>query len=331
MRVMMLGSPRRIVLGTVVAERVLDALALASIFVFVVAARGLSFGPLAVHRRRSAWSGRRSPSRVAVARRAAATGDLLAAAREWLRPAICVDARSLIGAPRARASSCVSLVVWLVEASVYLTVGSATGGVVSVSSGALYVVALTNLSALVPRRTRLCRARFDAAVLLALGSRRISRRLGYLAACCRFVLFVPITVAGLALLARPDSLAASMTAVARARPLDAARRRLRVALGGSRRAHRALRPDALPAHAAAARRLLDRRGAVGRHRAPSAGRRSRTLLRQDGSPPGVLPAAARLDRRVRRRRARDARAVARVRRSPASRSRTRPAASSSTA
>jgi hypothetical protein len=190
MRVMMLGAPRRIVLGTVVAERVLDALALAAIFAFVVAVRGVGFGPL--------------PYLIAACLAGAAVVALLwvvaprsarlLAAREWLRPAAGAT-RDLLGA-RGLALLAVSLVVWLVEASVYLTVGAAAGIALGLT-GALYVVALTNLSALVPAAPGYV-GTFDAAVLIALGSLKLPA-LGYLLVL-RFVLFVPITVVGLALL-----------------------------------------------------------------------------------------------------------------------------------
>ena len=189
MRVMMLGSPRRIVLGTVVAERVLDALALAAIFAIVVAARGLSFGPLPY----VVAAGAIGMLALAIAWRIAPHSRRLLAAREWLRPAI-RSTRDLLGR-RGAALLVVSLLVWFVEASVYMTVGSATGVSLGLI-GALYVVALTNLSALIPAAPGYV-GTFDAAVLLALGSLRLPA-LGYLLVL-RFVLFVPITVVGLAL------------------------------------------------------------------------------------------------------------------------------------
>ncbi len=189
MRVMMLGSPRRIVLGTVVAERVLDALALAAIFAFVVAERGLSFGPLPY----VVGVGVVGAVALVVAWRMAPRSRRLLAAREWARPAI-GSTRDLLGG-RGLALLTVSLIVWLVEAAVYLTVGSAAG--VSLGMvGALYVVALTNLSALIPAAPGYV-GTFDAAVLLALGSLHLPA-LGYLLVL-RFVLFVPITIVGLAL------------------------------------------------------------------------------------------------------------------------------------
>ena len=189
MRVMMLGSPRRLVLGTVVAERVLDALALAAIFAFVVAARGVGFGPLPY----VIAAGVAGVAVLGLLWVAAPRSARLLSAREWARPAIGAT-RSLLGA-RGLALLAVSLVVWLVEASVYLTVGAAAGIALGLT-GALYVVALTTLSALVPAAPGYV-GTFDAAVLLALGSLRLPA-LGYLLVL-RFVLFVPITVVGLAL------------------------------------------------------------------------------------------------------------------------------------
>jgi uncharacterized membrane protein YbhN (UPF0104 family) len=90
-----------------------------------------------------------------------------------------------------------SLALWAVEASVYLVVGLAVGLHLG-TGGALYVVALTNLSALIPAAPGYV-GTFDGAVLLAL--RSLHRpALGYLLVL-RFVLFVPITVVGFALFA----------------------------------------------------------------------------------------------------------------------------------
>jgi uncharacterized membrane protein YbhN (UPF0104 family) len=189
MRVMMLGAPRRIVLGTVVAERVLDALALASIFAFVVAERGLAFGPLPY----VVAAGAVAAVSAVVLWRVAPRSRRLLVAREWLRPAMV--ATGALAGRRGFVLLAVSLVVWLFEASVYLTVGSAAGVSLGIT-GALYVVALTNLSALIPAAPGYV-GTFDAAVLLALGSLHLPA-LGYLLVL-RFVLFVPITVVGLAL------------------------------------------------------------------------------------------------------------------------------------
>jgi uncharacterized membrane protein YbhN (UPF0104 family) len=116
----------------------------------------------------------------------------LARVRAWLTP--------IGGATRDLASGhgaglvVVSLALWLVEASVYLIVGDAVGIRLG-ATGALYVMALTNLSALIPAAPGYV-GTYDAAVLLALRSLG-KPALGYLLVL-RFVLFVPITLAGLA-------------------------------------------------------------------------------------------------------------------------------------
>ena len=156
----------------------------------IMEGRGLSFGPLPY----VVAAGAIGAAALAVAWRVAPSSRRLLAAREWVRPAIW-STRDLLGR-RGVALLVVSLVVWLVEASVYLTVGSATGVSLGLV-GALYVVALTNLSALIPAAPGYV-GTFDAAVLLALGSLRLPS-LGYLLVL-RFVLFVPITVVGLAVL-----------------------------------------------------------------------------------------------------------------------------------
>ncbi|HZP73604.1 MAG TPA: lysylphosphatidylglycerol synthase transmembrane domain-containing protein [Gaiellaceae bacterium] len=184
MRVMMLGGKRRAVLGTVVAERALDVAALGLIFGVVVAERGLAFGPL--------------PYLAAAGAAAAVAGVLVwrlaPRVREWALP-VATATRELLSAYGA-ALLALSLVIWSIEAAVYATVGSAVGIRLGVTGG-LYVMALTNLSALVPAAPGYV-GTFDAAVLLALRSLGLPA-LGYLLVL-RFVLFVPITVAGFAVL-----------------------------------------------------------------------------------------------------------------------------------
>jgi glycosyltransferase 2 family protein len=182
MRVMLVGGRRRVVLGTVVAERMLDAAALALIFGVVVLDRGLAFGPL--------------PYLVA-----AGAGLLAAIAlvwrfvprvREFVGPVVAVS-RNLLSL-RGGALLALSVALWLLEAAVYATVGAAVGVQLGIT-GALYVMALTNLSALVPAAPGYV-GTFDAAVLLALRSLQLPA-LGFLLVL-RFVLFVPITIAGFA-------------------------------------------------------------------------------------------------------------------------------------
>jgi len=182
LRVVLVGGSRRAALGTVVAERVLDAFALAAIFLVVVLDRGLGFGPLPY----VAGAGILAIAVVAVVW---CVSDRVSGA---LRPIVAASRRlvSLHGAWLL----VLSIVLWGVEASVYHVVGLAVGVHLGVA-GALYVVALTNLSALIPAGPGYV-GTFDAAVLLALRSMH-KAALGYLLVL-RFVLFVPITIVGAA-------------------------------------------------------------------------------------------------------------------------------------
>jgi uncharacterized membrane protein YbhN (UPF0104 family) len=117
--------------------------------------------------------------------------------RSFLRP--------LAGAPRALLSRrgllllAVSFVIWAVEASVYLAVAHAVELGIS-GMGALYLVALTNLFAMLPAAPGYV-GTFDAAVVFgvkAIGGTS-SAAVSYLL-LLRFVLFVPITLVGLVVL-----------------------------------------------------------------------------------------------------------------------------------
>jgi glycosyltransferase 2 family protein len=191
------GTSKRSLLGTVVAERLLDAVALASIFVAVV------YGIL---RNTTLPSDR--PFLVAgmalvalcvllaafyLLRRHGALGRL----RDFLRP--------LAGAPRALLSRdgvvllAVSFAIWALEGTVYLCVARAVGLDIS-GMGALYLVALTNLFAMLPAAPGYV-GTFDAAVVFGVkaiggtGSAAVSYLL-----LLRFLLFVPITLVGLVVL-----------------------------------------------------------------------------------------------------------------------------------
>ena len=90
-----------------------------------------------------------------------------------------------------------SIVIWLVEGSVYAVLGAVAGVHLSLLDG-LYIMALANLVALVPAAPGYL-GTFDAAVLL--GVRLVAggthaAALAY-AVVVRFVLFVPITLVGL--------------------------------------------------------------------------------------------------------------------------------------
>jgi glycosyltransferase 2 family protein len=188
---------KRSLFGTVVAERMLDAIALAAIFAVVV------FGIL-----READVPTDKPLLVVaigatlavaalgalhIVRRRGALGRL----RDFVRP--------LAGAPRALLSRhgvpllAMSFLIWAVEASVYLSVAHATGLDIS-GMGALYIVAFTNLVAMLPAGPGYL-GTFDAAVVVGVkaiggtGSQAVSYLL-----LLRFILFLPITVVGLIVL-----------------------------------------------------------------------------------------------------------------------------------
>jgi uncharacterized membrane protein YbhN (UPF0104 family) len=184
MRVVLLRSPRRSALGSVVAERMLDVGALVLIFGVVAVVRGAALGPVPYVAA--------AVGAVAVAGALFAKLSVLDRVREWVRP-VAASSRELLSVHGA-CLLLLSLALWLVEASVYLVVGEAVGIHLG-ATGALYVMALTNLSAVVPAAPGYV-GTFDAAVLLALRSLH-QPALGYLLVL-RFVLFVPVTVAGFA-------------------------------------------------------------------------------------------------------------------------------------
>ena len=192
------GSRKRKILGTVLAERLLDAAALALIFL------ALAYGLL---RGVGTPSGR--PLMLLAGAAALVAGGALVAlfalrrsrwaarARDFGR-ALAAPTRDLLSGHGA-ALLALSLVLWTLEAAVYLAVGRAANVELGLLE-ALYVVALTNLFALVPAAPGYV-GTFDAAVVFALGSlgAATADALSYLV-LLRFVLFVPITLVGLAFL-----------------------------------------------------------------------------------------------------------------------------------
>jgi uncharacterized membrane protein YbhN (UPF0104 family) len=93
-----------------------------------------------------------------------------------------------------------SMALWLVEGGVYAVLGGVAGVELSLLDG-LYIMALANIAALVPAAPGYV-GTFDAAVLLAVGvvtTAAHSAAIAYVV-LVRFVLFVPITLVGLAAL-----------------------------------------------------------------------------------------------------------------------------------
>ncbi|MGH2713759.1 MAG: lysylphosphatidylglycerol synthase transmembrane domain-containing protein, partial [Thermoleophilaceae bacterium] len=188
------GSSKRTLLGSVVAERLLDVIALGAIFVVVVYGVLSSTvlptdRPLLV-----AGIGVFLVLLGAVAVWVLRRHHVFERARDWLRP--------LADSPRALLSrrGAVLLVgtfgLWAVEAGVYLAVARSLNLDFSVSGG-LYLVALTNFVAALPAAPGSI-GTFDAAV--AFGARRLgasgSMAVTYML-LLRFVLYIPITIVGL--------------------------------------------------------------------------------------------------------------------------------------
>jgi glycosyltransferase 2 family protein len=201
LRVMLL-SPRakagkRELLGTVVAERALDALALAGIFVVV------AYGIL----RNTVLASNRPLLVLASALALVVIGlvvlqllrrrGMLERARDFLRP-MAGATRALMG-PRGALLLIASVLIWASEASVYWSVAHASGLNISIL-GSLYLMAFTNLVAMIPAAPGYL-GTFDAAVVIgvrAIGGTK-GAALPYLL-LLRFVLFVPITAVGLLML-----------------------------------------------------------------------------------------------------------------------------------
>lgn len=190
-------ATKRTILGTILAERVLDAVALGVILVLLAA--GLL---------------RRLPKpNETLALLGVALLVLLALAavvafvRYRERLVFVLRALAPLAAPSRQLLSrfglallAGSLLIWCVEASVYMAVGHALDIGLSLRD-ALAVVAFTNAAALIPAAPGYI-GTYDAAVIFAVGavsSASKSAILSYLL-LLRFVLFIPITVAGLALL-----------------------------------------------------------------------------------------------------------------------------------
>lgn len=191
------GATRRTVLGTILAERVLDAVALGVILV-VLASSLLGDLP--------------APNATVLAiggglLAALVLAGLIALLRFRERLVFVLEALLPMVQPikqlwsgQGIALLVVSLAIWCVEASVYIAVGRALDVPLGLQDG-LAVVAFTNAAALIPAAPGYI-GTYDAAVIFAVNAVTDAARratLSYLI-LLRFVLFVPITVVGLVLL-----------------------------------------------------------------------------------------------------------------------------------
>jgi glycosyltransferase 2 family protein len=181
--------------GTLVAERLLDVAALGLVFALLVATLRL---PLGV----PGWVPAVVGAGLVVAAAAALVlgRDTGAGRRARALAARLLAPTRRLWSPTGAGLLALSVALWLVEGSVYATLGAVAGLSLSPKDG-LYVMALANLVALVPAAPGYV-GTFDAAVLLGVrlvaGGTRAAA-LAY-AVVVRFVLFVPITVVGLVVL-----------------------------------------------------------------------------------------------------------------------------------
>src|SRR5919204_3552725 len=190
------GSPTADGFGTLVAERVLDALALVLVFALLVTTLRL---PLGVE----GWMLALVVGGVLAALGAAALlgRDTGAGVRLRALAARLLAPTRRLWSPAGAALLALSVALWLGGGSVYAVLGAVAGLHLALVDG-LYVMALANLVALAPAAPGYV-GTFDAAVILAVrlvAGGTHAAALAY-AVVVRFVLFVPITVVGLVALA----------------------------------------------------------------------------------------------------------------------------------
>jgi len=191
------GSTKRTILGTILAERVLDAVALGVILV-VLASNLLSELPAPNTTILLAGAALLALLVIAAAVALLKFRERLVFVLESLKP-MAQPTRQLLSG-HGIALLVLSLAVWCVEASVYIAVGHAVGIELGLQDG-LAVVAFTNAAALIPAAPGYI-GTYDAAVIFAVNAVTDAPRnavLSYLI-LLRFVLFVPITIVGFVLL-----------------------------------------------------------------------------------------------------------------------------------
>lgn len=191
------GAGKRKLLGTIVAERILDAIVLALILVIIAYAilpgdvlptdrpiliTGIGLALLAV---------------AAMVFQILRKRGALTRLRHMIRPL--ADASRALAGRQGLPLLAGSVVLWFCEGAVYLAVARAVELDIS-ATGALYLVALTNFAAALPAAPGSI-GTFDAAV--AFGARALGGSgaivISYLL-LLRFVLYVPITLVGLGVL-----------------------------------------------------------------------------------------------------------------------------------
>jgi uncharacterized membrane protein YbhN (UPF0104 family) len=184
------------VLGAAVAERVLDATALGAIFLVLGGLVLTDAGLPAVHAVVAILAGLVVLGGAALMLPRVRRGHPRVQRAVTLATAMLRPSRALFSGPGALLLLGTFL-IWVLEATVYATVARAVDLPLA-GLDALYLVALTNLVALVPAAPGYV-GTFDAAVLFGVKALTGTGAGAYVLAL-RLVLFVPITLAGLALL-----------------------------------------------------------------------------------------------------------------------------------
>ena len=194
------GAGKRTLLGTIVAERIMDLFVLAAMFLTV--GYGVLKDNALPH---STFSHPLLIVAVLAVLVAAAGIAFLVLRRRGMLDRLRDAIRPMAGATRALWSRdgipllAATVLLWSIEGSVYLSVAHAVGLDFSIS-GALYLVGLTNFVAALPAAPGSI-GTFDAAV--AFGSRVLGGSGGLVLSyviLLRFVLYVPITIVGLVVL-----------------------------------------------------------------------------------------------------------------------------------
>jgi uncharacterized membrane protein YbhN (UPF0104 family) len=191
---------KRTIAGTIVAERILDLIVLAAMFLVV------GYGVLKGHvLPGQTFAHPAIVAAVVLVLVAGGTAAFFVLRKRGLLDRVREMARPLAEAPRAIWGKpalpllAVTVLLWSIEGSVYLAVARAVGLDFSIS-GALYLVGLTNFVAALPAAPGSI-GTFDAAV--AFGARVLGGSGGLVVSyviLLRFVLYVPITLVGLAVL-----------------------------------------------------------------------------------------------------------------------------------
>jgi hypothetical protein len=187
---------RRELLGSIIAERLLDVVALGGLFAVMTLASvgGSPVGKLPAYLALGGGAVAAVALAVYIKLRRKGRFEKFAAA---VRPV--ARASKIIGKPEGAVLIAVTAVVWALEGIVFALVGRSLGLDVDIVGGTFLVV-LASFFALIPAAPGYV-GTFDSAVLFGLHALKVTGGSAVaFAVLVRFVMFVPITIAGLVLL-----------------------------------------------------------------------------------------------------------------------------------